>query len=381
MLHIPENLARVLGLARLSRTAVAAAAGIMMLAQVGAAQEDPITIVKQGSFFVGGQAIKGNGEYDASAATTTNEGNTFWKDQMYVQYQIPENARPYPIVLVHGGGGTGRVWETTPDGREGYQTIFLRRGFPVYIVDAPRRGRSGYPSYNGPFGELNGEAVIPNNTERAGIEYAWSRWRIGPKYPEVFPNQQFDVKSVETFIQHIVPGVQRDPDVVVDALVQLFDQIGPAILVTHSESGVYGWRVAMRSPNVVGVVSYEPGYVFPDGAVPDPIPLFEGSYKAGAGVPADDFAKLAQIPIQIVYGDNIPKEPIPDIPADGRRAQVVAAHLFVEALKRIGGTADVLSLPDVGLLGNSHFMFSDLNNVAVADQLSAFLTANALDSK
>ena len=72
-------------------------------------------------------------------------------------------------MLVHGGGGTGRVWETTPDGREGYQTIFLRRGFAVYIVDFPRRGRAGFPSFNGPFGELDGASVVANKTNRAGV--------------------------------------------------------------------------------------------------------------------------------------------------------------------------------------------------------------------
>ena len=59
--------------------------------------------------------------------------------------------------------------------------------------------------------------------------------------------------------------------------------------------------------------------------------------------------------------------------ADGRRAQVVTSRLFVQALNSKGGNASVLQLPDAGLYGNSHFMFSDLNNVEVADQLSLFL--------
>ena len=42
---------------------------------------------------------------------------------------------------------------------------------------------------------------------------------------------------------------------------------------------------------------------------------------AGTPVTAAEFAKLARIPIQVVYGDNIPKSPIPDLVADGRRAQ------------------------------------------------------------
>ncbi|WP_168226758.1 hypothetical protein [Rhodoferax sediminis] len=82
-----------------------------------------------------------------------------------MQYQIPVNACKLPLVLGHGGGGTGRVWETTPDGCEGYQTIFLRRGFPVYIVDSPRGGRSGFPSFDGEFGKLDDwQQLVPNRT-------------------------------------------------------------------------------------------------------------------------------------------------------------------------------------------------------------------------
>ncbi|WP_181180803.1 alpha/beta fold hydrolase [Paracoccus sp. FO-3] len=369
------------GLSGSFKGAVFGLASLIITSSAVFAQGEPMTIVEQGSFFVGGHSLQAAGEFDAGALGYTDKGQTFWKDQMYVQYQIPADARKLPIVLVHGGGGTGRVWETTPDGREGYQTIFLRRGFPVYIVDAPRRGRSGYPSYNGPFGQLDGDEIIPNRTQRAGIQYAWSRWRIGPKYPEVFPVQQFDVESIESFIQHLVPDVNRDPDAVVQALVALLEKIGPAILVTHSESGIYGWKTATLSDNVKGIVSYEPGFVFPEDSMPDPIPLFEGEMAAGSVVSNDEFAKLANIPIQIVYGDNIPSEPIPDIPADGRRAQVVASQLFADSLNGIGGNASILSLPSVGLFGNSHFMFSDLNNLQVADQLSKFLAENELDQR
>jgi pimeloyl-ACP methyl ester carboxylesterase len=339
-----------------------------------------IALAEQGSFFVGGRIVQGNGVYDPAKDTgNTNEGNTFWADQMYVQYQIPVNPRKYPLVLVHGGGGTGRVWETTPDGREGYQTLFLRRGFAVYIVDFPRRGRAGFPSFNGPFGEVDGTAVVANKTNRAGVQYAWSRWRLGPKYPEVFPVQQFPMKSLDQFMQHLVPTVSDAPEIISHALIALLDKIGPAIVVTHSQSGLFGWLTGARSPNVKGIISYEPGFVFPQGEMPAPIPLHRSTQVAGTPVTAAEFINLTKLPIQVVYGDNIPKLPIPDLVADGRRAQQVTSHLFVQALNSKGGNASVLLLPDAGLYGNSHFMFSDLNNVEVADQMSLFLQANGLD--
>src|SRR6185369_6304523 len=321
----------------------------------------PITIECQGSFFVGGRQVSAAGTFDhAGLPYPSSAGQTFWIDQMYVQYQIPPKPRKLPIVLVHGGGGTGRVWESTPDGREGFQTIFLRRGFPVYIVDLPRGGRSGFPSFTGPMGKLDDtQQVIPGTTFTPGREHAWSRWRLGPKYPEVFSPQAFPMHAVDQFLQHLRPLVSDDPEVITAALVALLEKIGPAVLVTHSASGVYGWLTGARSPNVKGLVSYEPGFVFPQGEVPPPIPLYIETQDAGAPITQQEFAKLATVPIEVVYGDNIPKQPVPDLLADGRRAQVMAAPMFVDALNRRGGRASLLQLPDVGLRGNSHFMFSD----------------------
>jgi hypothetical protein len=56
---------------------------------------------------------------------------------------VPANARRLPLVFWHGNGQSAKTWETTPDGREGFQTIFLRRRFPVFLIDHPRRGRAG----------------------------------------------------------------------------------------------------------------------------------------------------------------------------------------------------------------------------------------------
>lgn len=345
----------------------------------------PLVIKEQGSFSVGGHTIQGAGEFDPTKSPAgTNEGQIFWVDQMYVQYQIPINPRKYPLVLVHGGGGTGRVWESTPDGREGYQSLFLRRGYSVYIVDFPRRGRAGQPTFNGPFGNLDGTQVVPNVTGKTGVQFGWTRWRLGPEYPQVFPVQQFptDSASVDQFFQSLVPTVSDDADVITNALTALLDKIGPAILVTHSQSGLFGWLTGTRRPNLVkAIVSYEPGFVFPEGAVPPPIPLYMGAMGAGTPVSPADFGNLTRMPIQVVYGDNIPTTPIPDLVADGRRAQIVASQLFADAINGLGGDAEILHLPNAGLYGNSHFMFSDLNNVKVADLLSKYLREKGLDRR
>lgn len=351
-----------------------------MLSQDSAGEDRPIVLARQGSFFVGGRQVQAPGRYDPAGSPASGDaGETFWIDQMYVQYQVPAHARRHPVVLVHGGCGTGRVWETTPDGREGYQNLLLREGYPVYIVDFPHRGRSGFPSFNGPFGTLGGAPLTPAETSLAGLQYAWIRWRLGPRYPEAFPVQQFPMQAVDAFMQHLVPCVADDPALISDALAQLCTRIGPAILVTHSQSGLFGWLAAAATPMVRAVVSYEPGFVFPEDELPAPIPLYTGKLPAGTPIAPAQFDALAAVPVQVVYGDNIPAHPVPELPADGRRAQVLASTQFVQTLNRHGGRAEVLHLPDAGLRGNSHFMFSDLNNIEVARQLLRFLQRHGLD--
>src|SRR4051794_37986807 len=72
----------------------------------------------------------------------------FWVEQMYAQYIRLANPRArYPLLMWHGGGLTGATWETTPDGRTGWQMFFLRAGHDVYVSDAMERGRSGWTRF------------------------------------------------------------------------------------------------------------------------------------------------------------------------------------------------------------------------------------------
>ena len=84
-----------------------------------------------------------NNFMDVFNASVQVGGQTLHGDHATVFYQIPSNPRPYPLVFLHGAGQSMRTWQTTPDGREGFQNIFLRKNYPVYLVDQPRRGWSG----------------------------------------------------------------------------------------------------------------------------------------------------------------------------------------------------------------------------------------------
>ena len=98
------------------------------------AMSKPVAIAEQGSFMAGGKVITSAGIYDGSNPRSF-EGETLHGDHAYVFYQIPVKAKKYSLVFLHGYGQSGKCWETTPDGRDGFQNIFLERGYKTYIVD------------------------------------------------------------------------------------------------------------------------------------------------------------------------------------------------------------------------------------------------------
>lgn len=348
-----------------------------------AGSKEPLTIAEQGSFFVGGRTVTAAGGFDPSRffVPFSSEGQTYSIEHLYAQYQIPQGARPLPIVMVHGGCQTGKTWETTSDGREGFQNIFVRRRFAVYVIDFPGRGRSGIPSFSGPLGDLAGTQIIPPVTVNFGHELAFMAGRLGSKPFEFYSNTQFPKAALEQFYQHGVAGIADDAGVISDAIAALFERIGPAILITHSQGGQMGWLAAAKSANVKAIVAYEPFVsCLPEGEVSELPPLSDGSSAPSIETMSpEEFGKLAKIPIQIVWGDNIPSDPHPVVAADVWRLCAMASRKFVDALLRHGGNASILDLPSIGVRGNTHFPFSDLNSMQIADLLSDFLHSSGLD--
>lgn len=140
-----------------------------------------------------------------------------------------------------------------------------------------------------------------------------------------------------------------------------------------------GWRVAAKSSNVRAIVSYEPGsgFSFPEGEVPPAIPSSSGPLEA-VSVSLAEFMPLTKIPIIIYYGDNIPAQPAANPGQDGWRVRLAMARLWRDAVNRHGGDVTVVHLPELGIQGNTHFPFSDLNNVQIADLMTAFLEKKGL---
>ncbi|MBY3217669.1 alpha/beta fold hydrolase [Rhizobium laguerreae] len=332
------------------------------------ATQPALVIQQQGSFAVGGTVLSNPGAYNNNAPTA--EGQSLHGDHLYTFFQVPQEPKALPIVMLHGAYQSARSWETTPDGRDGFQNIFLRRHFPVYLVDQPRRGRAG------------------NSTVAATIEPTpydqlfFDQFRLG-KWPNYFDNVQFDRKpdTLDQFFRSVTPNTgPYDVGVISDAMSALFARIGPAILFTHSQGGGPGWLTAIKNTNVKAIVAFEPGsgFIFPEGELPAEMPSAAGTLKPEA-VPLADFEKLTRIPIIIYYGDNFPDEPTTERGQDNWRVRLAMAKLWVDAVNKHGGDARLVHLPEIGIRGNTHFLMSDLNNVQIADQVSQFLTEKKLD--
>jgi hypothetical protein len=344
----------------------------------------PITIGDQGSFYVGGKTL------------THSSGQTSQKGHLYASFQKPVKPRKYPIVMWHGGGETGKTFESTADGREGFNTLFLRRDFSVYIVDEPFVGRGSVPT--------DPVTIDPFFRDQA----SFMSFRIGtwspPGGPQFYPGVQFSrdpeiLKQIQRQQGRNLlppPGTPRAlaPDGVIfealpvpeapDAGAALFDKIGPSILLTHSHGGYLGWALALRSNNVKGIVAYEPvRFIFPAGELPTDLGPFFGpttpAERAAMEVPLAEFKKLTRFPIQIVYGDNLDQPGQTGSFATYWRDATRGAAQFAAAIKRHGGKVEIVRLPDVGLHGNTHFPFADQNNVKVADLMSQWLKRQKLD--
>jgi len=311
----------------------------------------PIAIQKQGSFAVGGTVI---GDPDTRSLHC---------DHGYVEYQIPVNPRRINLVMWHSAAAT--AWMNRWDGGEGYQSIFLRRGYPVYIWDGPQVGRANWGCTDHTYTAATGRD-----------QGNFTAWRFGAKYPDWFEGVQFPTKDAEAWNQasrarYLEFDSVENAQLQSDAAAKLMDKIGPSVALTNSAGGLRAILTALKTNNMAGIVMYENvGYVYPQGEGPGgPVGRF-----GPVEVPLEQFKKLTKVPMQMVWGDNLDK-------AGNYVSTFKLSQLFAEKVNKYGGKAQVLRLPDAGLKGNTHIPFADMNNVAVADLLSKFLAENGLDKR
>jgi pimeloyl-ACP methyl ester carboxylesterase len=364
---------------------------VMALFGAGAAKaaDDPPMVLKtQGFFYVGGKPAD-------------IKGHTHVVGQMYVDFFIPEKqAHPYPIVMVHGGTRTGTTYLGTPDGREGWAQYFVRRGYAVYVVDQPGRGRSGYQTeVYGPskVADMEGGQKRYLSQEKYKL---WPQAHLHTQWPgSGAPDDPVSVEMVSGYVPEIA-SFTKQQFLNRDSLVALFDKIGPAILMVHSQAGAFSWPVADARPDLVkAIVGVEPSgppfYNVEFTGAPDWFKQGEMERPFGLSAvpltyspPVKDASELAFMQEDKADGPDLvkcwmQKAPARQLPNIQKMPVMVLTteasyhapydHCTVKFLQQAGVKPTHIKLADVGIKGNSHVMMNEKNNKDIAAVIAQWL--------
>lgn len=327
--------------------------------------EDALVLADQGMFSAGGITVTSEGTFDPENHwEETGAGQTAHVDHANVFYQIPENETGLPMVFLHGYGQSRMGWMTTPDGREGWSDMFLKKGHGVFLIDEPRRGEAGATS-------VSGDISTKTLDQRWYTQFRIGRWEDGKSVANEgsqFPN---DDVSVDQFFRQMTPdtgmtsdmGADFDGEMVAQAVAAAIDEVyemtgKDSVLVTHSQGGRAGWLVPKYTAHVASIIAIEPG--------------------GGPEVDTEEYQAITEqeIPVAMYFGDYIDNGD-PEIQATAAwQGMRQTCYDFAEAYTALNGTAEVIDLPKEGITGNDHFLFQDLNNDVIADHVENWIQEN-----
>jgi pimeloyl-ACP methyl ester carboxylesterase len=343
----------------------------------------------------------------------TARGTFVGGQQMYVEYMVPARVRhPYPIVLVHGGGGQGTDWMGTPDGRPGWFQYLVEAGFKVYVVDRPGHGRSPFhPDLHGAFpaqantlesiaGRFTPPAANPQATPNE-YQTHHTQWPgpgnvgspdldrlvagMGGSYVAVAASAGGGVRPVAPPAapaggaplpanQQPEPAPNLQHMAWRDAGADLLDTIGPAIIVTHSAGGPFGLLVAEVRPKLVKAAIIIEGanpHAF-SGANRWGVTTLPTTYEPAVHDPAEITTTWVANPEPGVPGYFLQQSPARTLP-HLRQTKVLAATAdasflspgmpgLVAFLKQAGVDAQELRWGQLGMTGNGHAMMMERNS-------------------
>lgn len=314
-----------------------------------------IKVREIGSFHIGGRIIRLENIPEYSTVVTPgnppkkiNANGDHVTGQMYVQYiKLEKPESPYPIVFIHGGGMTGVCWENTPDGRKGWQMRFLEYGYDVYISDSAERGRASWNMY---------PAIYKSSPIFRTLDECWTEFRIGSKFDHdpdkriAYRDQQFPVESFENFGKQLVPRWTTNNAAIETAYDEYLTEVGPCILIAHSQGGIFAANLALKKPQYIkGVVLLEPSSC-PQSS-------------------EEHLAKLQDIPFLYIWGDNIEKSPT-------WTKFYNNVYDFFDRQQKVSRAADWIDLPSRNIKGNSHCLMMDKNSFEIAEIVNKWLMNN-----
>lgn len=342
---------------------------------------DQSALGRRGFFYVGGDYVG-------------QPGKTLMHGAMYVEVLVPKRIQHrWPLVLFHGAGQNATNWMGTPDGRKGWADDFVERGYVVYLVDQPARGRSAYlPGIDGKemlFTTEMEERQFTANAEKGTWPQArrQTQWpgsgRIGdPTFDAFFRSQMQHLESnseTQTLVQR--------------AGAALLDKIGPAVLVVHSQAGAFGWLIADARPQLVkGIVAIEPlGPPFQNASRVRPWGLTDIAltYEPALTDPAELQVVQQEAPdapdlVRCFMQDGTPRR-LPNLAGIPTAVVITEAsyhaaydHCTSKYLAQAGVKNDLIRLADLGIHGNGHMMMLEKNNLEISAMLDGWIASHVV---
>ncbi len=342
--------------------------------------DDQSAIARRDFFYVGGR-------YAGTPGKQVMHG------QMYVEVLTPRVPRPlHPLVLFHGAGQTATNWMATADGQPGWAEFFAGQGHTVYLVDQPARGRSPWqPGVDGELTVFTAEALGRTFTASADD----GDWPQAKKHTQWPGSGRIGDPVFDAFYATQVPYLADFAEtqrLVQEAGGALLDRIGPAILITHSQSGTFGWLLADARPGLVkGIVALEPsGPPFhntvlredaarawgvtdlpitydPPVRSPEELQIEQQPHPDGPDLvrcwqqraPARRLPNLAAVPVLVVTGEA--------------SYHAVYDHCTARYLAAAGVAVTEMRLGEHGIHGNGHMLMLERNSLEIAGLVGTWL--------
>jgi pimeloyl-ACP methyl ester carboxylesterase len=300
---------------------------------------------------------------------------TVLRGPMYVEWEAPELPSGPPWIFVHGGGGQGTDYLTTPDGRPGWSRLLAQQGHAAYVVDRPGHGRSPFhPDVLGPMGPQMGAEALraifvpsadgPDSNPWAELHTQWPGGRepgdpiydqwLAPSGPMLASLS--DMQALEQA-----------------RLAELLDRVGPAVLVTHSLGGPGAFLAADARPDQVAALIAietigppfakrpEMGLDLAWGLASNPL-TFDPPAATADDLQIGPPRRLA----------NLSRFPIAVVTAEASLFRLFDGEL-VGFLEQAGCDVELIQLADHGVHGNSHGMMLERNNAEVLAVLTDWI--------
>ncbi|PPQ96343.1 hypothetical protein CVT26_005027 [Gymnopilus dilepis] len=342
-------------------------------------QNIPGVLHRRSYFYIGGR-------YTPVGADAT--GSAICAGQMYVEHLVPGKVwRKFPILMIPGNGMTGTGFLNTPDGRMGWADYFMSQGYEIFVVDQPSRGRSPWQQgVDGPQSTKMTTLFIEQRftaTQKYGLwpqAGLFTQWPgAGTKGDPIFDN--FYRSIMPSFVSSVEASEKMQ-----SAGVALLDKIGPVILLTHSQSGQYGWSLADARPELVkGIIAIEPigppfinavfapasaarAYGISETPLTFSPPIQSASDLQMEANSSDEYHTCIQQVQPARKLVNLSKLPVLLVTSESGY-HAVYDPCTVEFLKDAGVSVDFVNLPNVGIYGNGHLMFMEKNSLEIAEKV------------